>query len=485
MSADETQLKLPITEEAFFEPIDALHRKEDSVIGVLRKNSTRKSGVEMLFSATRAELRAMLPEVAQWLLKDAFFTINGYKSKAPYIVSTTGLPGVWRKEKNLRYLNAVYADLDVGRADGEGEKGQTVSEASMVLTDLLTSRTIPQISISAQSGRGMYVLWLLRDDEDADAPVTFKGHRSFAESKILYKKINRAIQERLQLLAADRLCDAARVFRTPGTLHSASGEECFYKVTYDSRGQLVTYTLNELAEKFGVPVLQSTTPYELREWEPNAEPVNPTKANGPKALAAARARDMVELEHWRGGWRKGSRRFNIRLYAQFLHASGISIPIAREALESMAKNCQPPYPSDDSDEPIKGIIGGVWSKGFATPRRENIVKWLSVSAEEARDLELEKIVPDEVLEERQPPKGGVRALVAKQRRVMIEKIIDEYGMLGERDFVTTLGEYGFHVGRSTVSRDLAKLGYQGSEQRKKAGRPPKFPGQMPLLTQGE
>lgn len=479
--AQSQSAQLAIPEAEFFAPLDALHRGENSQIGFLRKNGESKTGIENLFALTKEEVRAMLPEIAKWLLQDAYFTVNGYNSKAPYNARETGLPSVWRKEKNLRYLNAVYADLDVGRAGETGAPGLSVPAASQLLIDLLTGGTLPQLSMSAQSGRGLYAFWILRDDDDENAPETFKGLANFWESLRLYKQVNRAICERLKCLAADKICDAARILRVPGTLHSTSGEKCFYKVTFDGNGKLVTYTLRELAKAFGVPVLGKSLPRDLRpQWRPgerelSANP-NPKKANGPKALAAARARDLVALEQWRGGWTKPNgcfgRRWHLRLYAQFLKAAGTGKSEVLAALETMAANCQPPYPSDPNDVSAKVILNEVWLEPFAQLTQLNLVKWLQISPDEARELELEKLVPIEVQDERQLPKGGNRAQEKETRRAQIQALIHESGMLSARDFAAALKLRGIEASSPTIARDLIDMGHQKDAARKKAGRKP-------------
>ncbi len=468
--------QLAITEAEFFEPLDALHRGDNSIISFLRKNGESDTAIENLFALSKEEIRAMLPELAQWLLQDAFFTVNGYNLKARF-VKKTGLPGVRRLETNLRYLNAVYADLDIGRVGKSGPGGMNVNEGSQLLIDLLTGGTIPQLSMSAQSGRGLYAFWILRDDDDENAPVTFKGQRLFVETLALYKEVNRAIHNRLECLAADKICDAARILRVPGTLHSVNGEKCFYKVSFDSRGQLVTYTLRELAAAFGVPVLEKSLPRELRQWTPN-ETKQPNKAKGPKALAAARARDLVTLEQWRGGWTKGNRRFCLRLYAQFLKAAGVHLMDAAKAVETMAGNCQPPYPSDRSDQNLKALLREVWREQFAKYTQLNLVKWLQITADEARELELERLLPIEVQDERQAAKGGNRASGTTARRIAIQTLIETRGMLSEREFVSELQAQDINASKASARRDLLALGYGDSPARKKAGR--KSGGQMTL-----
>jgi hypothetical protein len=470
-----TLAQLAIPENEFFEPFNAIHRDESAFVGFARKTGESVTGIENLFSLTRKQVNSMLPEIAQWLVQDAYMTVNGYNSTAPYNVRKTGLPGVWRKEKNLRCLNAVYADLDINRIGENGPRGMDLSSAFQLLIDLTSVFTgasgIPQYSIIAQSGRGLYVLWLLRDDDDENAPVTFKNQKTFAEQKALYKVINRAVYNRLDCLAADKICDAARLLRVPGTRHNVTGEKCGYHVFFNADDKLNTYTLNELAAAFGVPVMKSSLPVDVRKWQANENPINPKKANGAKALAMARAHDLVILEQFRGGWQKGRRRFSLRLYAQFLRSAGTSYTDATRAVELMAGNCIPPYPSDADDEPLNALLRNVWHEPFATVRQENLAKWLQVTPELARELELEKIVPVEIADERRQPKGGERATAKAARLQAIETIIQERGMLSVREFASELQAQDMDASKATVQRDLIALGLQDSDARKKAGRP--------------
>jgi hypothetical protein len=479
----EQPVQLAISEEEFLTPFEAIHRDESAFIGFARKTGESKTGIENLFSLTRKEVRAMLPTLAQYLLEDSYMTVNGYARRPTWNTNKKiGLPGVWRMEKNLRCLNAVYADLDIGRAGEAGPRGMSVNDANQLLVDLVFERpgsNIPVVSLMAQSGRGLYVFWILRDDDDESAPVTFKGQKNYVETVALYKAVNRAIYKRLECLAADRLCDAARILRVPGTRHSTTGELCKYRPGYtiDSNGdsRLITYTLKELAAWFGVPVMAKSLPGNLRQWQANENPISPQKANGPKSLAAARARDLVTLEQWRGGWKKGNRRFTLRLYAHFLKSAGTPKVETEAAVSIMASQCQPPYPSDTTDQPISAILREVWLEPFATYTQQNLVKWLQVSADEARELELEKIVPIEVQDERRIPRGGLRAQEKSQRRAVIQQIIEEAGMQSVRDFVPQLEARNVRASAATIQRDLVALGYEETDTRKKAGRPANQP----------
>jgi hypothetical protein len=118
-----------------------------------------------------------LPSVAQWLAKDAYFTVNGMHRAAPFESRHTGLPAVWRREKCLRYLNACYVDLDVGRDFGTGEECLTWRDAVAVLGNMMDAGQLPQSSIFARSGRGVYVFWALHDEDNQTLPPRYWPER--------------------------------------------------------------------------------------------------------------------------------------------------------------------------------------------------------------------------------------------------------------------------------------------------------------------
>ena len=506
MTPKDELLPLGISTPEFMAPVEALHRSPDSIIGLVRQGAR---GVENLFSVTPRELREMLPELSKWLLEDAYFTVNGYYQAARWLNRTTGLPCVMRREENLRYLNACYADLDIGRAGAAGAKGKNASEATQLLFDLMFGGALPQCSMTARSGRGMYVFWILRDDDD---PTTApRGDKRFFRERLeLYKQVNRAICNRLESLAADRKAiDGARVLRTPGTLHGATGAKCVYAVHHDGQGALFTYTLSELAALFGVREMAVSLPDSTRDvneidealrsfdesgaeregagnqnGRPPGAPM-PKRANGPKALARDRAQDLTVLEQARQGWPKGNRRFCLRLYAQFLRASGCQRRETLRAVEVMASNCQPPYPSDKSDTNGARIVADVWSEPLKRHNTQNLVGWLRITHDEARDLGLKRLLPQSLRDERdaaKPTKSNREAQSDERRRVIYDLIISG-GMKSARDFVSLLCARGIQTGQVTVNRDLDALGFGEHPSRKRAGRK-SGSGQLELPSDG-
>lgn len=482
---------LNISTADFMKPVEALHRREDSYIGLVRKGA---KGIENLFSVTPRELRQMLPELSKWLLEDSYFTVNGYYQPARWMNRATGLPCVMRREDNLRYLNAVYADLDIGRAGAAGAKGKDANEATQLLFDLMFGGALPQCSMTARSGRGMYVFWILRDDDDpTSAPRGDK--RLYRERLELYKQVNRAICKRLESLAADnKAIDGARVLRTPGTLHGSTGARCVYSVNHDAGGALFTYTLSELAALFGVREMRVSLPDSVRDFDeidealrsfdaPDAERASqashsnqsvlmPKRANGPRASARDRAQDLTVLEQARGGWKRGNRRYCLRLYAQFLRAANCDKSTALQAVEVMAANCQPSYPSDTSDTTSAKIVGEVWRDGRKTHNTQNLVEWLRITHDEARDLGLKRLIPQSLRDERRAakPAKSQRETQTDERRKIIYDLIISGGMKSARDFVATLAARGIKSNPQTVNTDLDALGFAEHPSRKRAGR---------------
>jgi hypothetical protein len=78
---EESQLSL-LNDADTLAPIKALHRGADSYVGFARKGDGGK--FEGLFSLQIAEIEAMFPSLAGWLIRDAYFTVNGLYRAAPF-----------------------------------------------------------------------------------------------------------------------------------------------------------------------------------------------------------------------------------------------------------------------------------------------------------------------------------------------------------------------------------------------------------------
>ena len=419
-----------------------------------------------------SELKGMFPGVAHWFTQDAFFTVNSPYRAAPWDNRITGMPDVWRKEMHLRYLNACYVDLDVGRPNDQNPHARIEwREATMIAGRLMDDGVIPQASIMARSGRGVYLFWLLHKKGDPTIPP-WAGSRHIT----LYKQINRALGDRLHAAAPDPIHDASRVLRIPGTLHSKTQKPATYQIQLDDHGRPYTYTLEELAGFMGIKVVSSHLPRHIREvatpgataaTAQDSQYSRPTKNKGsvPKRikgqieLNAKRAADMVKLEQYHGGWPQGHRYESLRIYANFLHRSGVTDEEAVTAMKVMAKNCTPPYPTDATDTPVADIYKNT-KQNPRKYRNETLLRWLRVTPETARELELESIVPDEVKAERDPykGKGGMRKHVRDVAEAFILQFAAEHNVLPTcRAMAARLENHGINLGLTTVYKIMKKL----------------------------
>ena len=101
--------------------------------------------------------------------------------------------------------------------------------------DLVSDNRIPAPSLVIDSGRGIYLKWLL------DPPL---GYKSMPRWQRMQDFLNEALSE----YGADRLaCDAARVLRIPGTINSTSGTVVSVIGGYD---RIVKYDFEYLEREY-------------------------------------------------------------------------------------------------------------------------------------------------------------------------------------------------------------------------------------------
>lgn len=481
----------------------AIHRDTEGYIGFVRKPDPdhprldrhgKPYAFENLFSIRRRDLGSMFPAMAEWLTYDSFMTVNAYYRAAPYPNPLTGLPDVWRKEKYLRSLTACYADIDSGRPESD-EPGAALTwrQAQHAAEYLADVGVIPQPSIMARSGRGVYLLWLLRDEtRPKELP------RAWPEKIGLYKALNRALDDRLRtnrLPADTHAIDAARVLRVPGSIHRKALRRVRYVIQADERGQGFVYTLPELAAFLGLASVGGDLPDSTRSLAKPAQyrkvkkpGTAPLRSLGAKRVNALRAQDLLTIEVWRGGFLKRGmkyadgtvspgRRFLLTLYANFLRGSGADQAETLAACRTMAANMKPPYPSDppDDDPPIESLVQGEYS----TDRRrrwgnQKLCDLLGITADVARDLDLLTIKPPAVAVEADKARPH-QADVIEERRDFARQYIERYGRVTARKLANAYKAAGFiGANHQTANQDLNALGFFAARSR--GGRPRKAPG---------
>jgi hypothetical protein len=435
------------------------------------------------------KLGSMFPALASWLTHDSYMTVNDYFRAAPWPNPLTGLPDVLRKEKYLRSLTACYCDVDCGRPDSDEPGGRLFWRQAQHWIELLADAgVIPQPSIIARSGRGIYIFWFLCDERYPD-----QLPHAWPEKVTIYKAINRAFIERLRThqLPADKLAiDAARVLRVPGSIHRKAQRRVQYVLQADAAGRGFVYTLSELAAFLDLQAPAGELPTSSREMARPAQyrktkerGTVPLRSNGTRRLNALRAQDMLVLEAWRGGFLKrgmkypdGStspgRRFTLGLYANCLRGSGVDRAEALAAVLAMASNTRPAYPSDPDDTPVADIVEAEYS---TTSRRRwgNAVlcSLFHITADVARTLDLATIRPASVAIEADQARPTKADAVA-YRQAFVAQYIAAHGTPSTRQLARVLYDAGFSrsaKNQQTASEDLNALGYV--TQRSRGGRP--------------
>lgn len=121
-------------------------------------------------------------------------------------VNSTYRPG--RSLENLRHITAIYSDLDIYN------KGLSKEKAIKMINNKVENDRVPKPTFIIDSGRGLYVLWLIES-----APGKFKNVQN------LYNRVQRFIYENFKEIGADpKAIDLMRVLRVPGSINTKNNE---------------------------------------------------------------------------------------------------------------------------------------------------------------------------------------------------------------------------------------------------------------------
>jgi hypothetical protein len=407
-----------------------------------------------LFSIEPTSIPTVPMEAVRHLQEDAYFGINGMSRPArsrSKMVPT--LPGAYRQTEGLRYLNAAYVDIDVR------DEGTDVERTVTTLLSMVQAGELPPLSLLVRSGRGVWLLWLLQDTTTGGPPLADDA------AVRAYSDLERAIQRRLAHLGADSAAtDAARVMRVPGSVHSGTGQRVTFHPQPDQAGRLPTYTLADLAAKFGVTprVLRPISDVRPRPWEPrlpNGERRQPVKRGGWANLFRSRARQLRTLWQMRGGYAEGCRNRAALLLADSLIRLCRPSTEVVQAIRELGAACHPPLLVKECEHAVRSAATGKYKF-----RNDTISDWLDIQQCEAERLETWKpatrLRNGGGLQEK-----GARRDLRKARRHLILRLIYEHG--GElpptRRLTVMLREHGHRASHTTVWKDLRGMGLVGQE----------------------
>ncbi|MDJ8927814.1 DNA-binding response regulator [Clostridium perfringens] len=191
-----------------------------------------------------------------------------------------------RRLENIKELNTLFIDLDYYKT------GKIRAQVLMDLEKNYFNQSIPIPNYVIDSGRGMYLIWLINAVPSQALP--------------LWKAIQDYLYKQLKDFGADRQAlDATRILRVPGSINSKSKTVVSILDEYD-----YVYDLREIQNGF----LPELKPYEKKKGRPS-------KINfifRERSLYFGRIQDIIKLCELREYDLKGHREIILFLYRYYL-----------------------------------------------------------------------------------------------------------------------------------------------------------------------
>ncbi len=441
---------MPIPGNNALDTIRAIHSAQGANVAFMAKDGDGK--MRTVGACAVADLERHTATLEPLFGGDFYFSINSVALGASL---KNGLKFALRE--HIRSLNAVYVDIDCYRVGMEPEA------ALQGVCDAVCERNLPQPSMIARSGRGIYVLWLLRDDAGTEPPA------ATALSIEKHGAVCKAIVERTLHLGADNAAtDAARVLRVPESINSKSGSEVSWNFCRDVDGSIFTHSLDYLCRFFGVCESPRDGTFGRQILAPGSAP---KRAAGAVEKHRRCALDIEKIEAARGGWKQGSRWFSLKRYAQILRGTGLKRGEVFARVEAMAARCQPAFPSDAGDGTIAQLVASAFEGRIVNAAVSSLLALFKVSDADAQELELQTIVPDSVKDARKAEaeaNGHQARKAARQRaiRAHIEANPTDSAIVVQ----IALRADGIEASAATIKRELAQL--FPSRTKARAGRKP-------------
>jgi len=428
------------------------HRRNESYVPFLVKDGP-DGQVKPVRSIRVSELYRIFPSIAERLIADSYFGING-----------SWLPHK-RSSDSLTALNAVWCDFDCHKA------GISRSDAFAKILEAASEEVIPFPSLLSSSGQGVWAFWMLGTPGAPDYPPDAKS----ANVRLL-TRINAAIVETFQLRFPE-LCpdpaatDAARITRVPGSLNSKAGGVFvqylpFHLPVLNSSGERRTYTLEYLAEFFSFG--QSVGSYrEIPTADRFGQPKTKRrrgKNTGFARTVTARLTEFRSIWWYRGGFKEGHRNDAALIYACHLLLTTVNEAEIRNCMKEFAESCTGPLSRQQRDS----ALAAAKQTNYRWKNR-TIAERLGVTVKEADKLGLRQIRPDFTPKPRS--RKGRREDKIK-RELTLKRLVRSYDERGLRlpsvnDLCTELAGLGAPGSPETVRLLLRAI---GREPEGKAGR---------------
>lgn len=436
-----------ISEAAHTEPsvedvLRVVGRGHDAYVRFFRRHDPQDPDTfRAVTSIAVHDLMNVFPAFVEQLMADSFYTIN------------TFYRGATSEEVNLRYLNACWVDCDYGHVGDFETQGLRFGEALQIVFDrLVAKRVIPLPSVIINSGRGLWIMFLLQGITKPDLP-----QRAFFEKRLVWSDIQKAIYQRV-LAAAPELQpdpnarDACRLTRIPGSLHT--GAMRYVKYLYcgdDETGGIPGYTLADLIRFYRL---------DPQPWNTNVARTRtgkvPKRVGGRWGANRYRLEEFHKLRVARGGFREGHRNRAAMILAAIMRGANHTREETTKAVHHLGKDCMDRdgrFPAPLTASEVQKAVTYGYGKGYKL-KNDTIADDLGVTPAEVTRLKLQKLVPG--FDSTYRPKG--RAKKTEHRRELILEIIAELGHVPTMHAMRTLlADRGMKASIGTVSNDYQAL----------------------------
>jgi hypothetical protein len=407
------------------DPILKVHRATDSYVTFHKI----RDGVMVNDCSLKVEALAnYFPEFRDELDRDGYYSLNAFY-KPGSGTGMAGLPRAFRRASAARYLNCNFVDIDCH--DGPFRFWDVVGRASLAFGD-----EIPSPSIFVNSGRGVWLLWLLIDEPGSNLPPSAHVPR-----QLLWGAIQQELGRRLAHIGADPGArDVARISRVPGSLNSHVEQRVKYLFSASVDGRGLSYTMETLAERLKIDLPR------MRACNTRPSLPSPWAISGYRALAQHRFDAFRQLRDLRGGFRKGVRNQAAFIFANILRASQIEPSTIEKEVRKLAAECRPPLSSEEVAAILKQKRVWKW-------RDHTIAERLKVTEEEAA------LIPRWGRSNLSLPCAAPVDMSPAERRDLISKLVaDARGSWPAcREMAARLRSLGIQVGHATVNRDYQVL----------------------------
>ncbi|MFR4003407.1 MAG: hypothetical protein ACLTZL_11355 [Romboutsia timonensis] len=202
-------------------------------------------------------------------------------------ISINTFYSTFRRLEYLKELKAQFIDLDVYKT------GFTKEQIIMHLEADYFNKSIPRPNLIIDSGRGLYLIWLLNSVPSKALP--------------LWKAIEEYLYSVLKPFGADRQAlDPTRILRVPGSINSKSKTTVKVIEQYD-----YIYDLREIQNEY-LPELEE------RKAKKKGRPSKTVFIHRERSLYYARIQDIIKLCELREYDLKGHRELILFLYRYYL-----------------------------------------------------------------------------------------------------------------------------------------------------------------------